>query len=469
MDDQRTPRRTATNTSSHSTGTSADSLIDMVMSATRALIFLAQACESAELSGTDLLRLMPELKRLDSARRGLAVLDARVAETVVDEQLSRILGTTRPDDYLVDELRLTRREAANRIRATTFLGDHPELKRSAHAALRAGNLTLDGIADMAKELAELHERADRTASEVAAEVIERSPAHGPHGAGTLCRKLVKTENRRFPRDPNAAHKERRLSVGKQDGDGGAKVNGYLDAATLALLEAWLLAHGLKKGSHDDGRTPAQRNADALDLALRTAHEAHPRVKGKPMCTVIASLRMDDLAAATGVEPRRTEGGHPTHPTRTTVRAGSGVQLGLIDLLRLGLSDDMYAAIIDPGAPMIDAKLNLGRTKRSASLDQRIALQLLDGTCRHPGCSRPPDACDVHHLVAWLLDGATDLENLTLLCRRHHSDNDDTRADPRRGHMTPRSEDPRGRTGWARPTGADGTRQVRFNDVGGAAA
>ncbi|HIW67789.1 MAG TPA: HNH endonuclease, partial [Candidatus Dietzia merdigallinarum] len=77
----------------------------------------------------------------------------------------------------------------------------------------------------------------------------------------------------------------------------------------------------------------------------------------------------------------------------------------------------------------------------------------------------PDACDAHHLIAWLLGGATDLENLTLLCRRHHSDNDDSRADPRRGHMTPRTNDPRGRTGWAHPIGADGRRNVEFNDGG----
>ncbi|MFD5868814.1 DUF222 domain-containing protein [Corynebacterium sp. NPDC060344] len=439
-----------------------DELAALMHAAINALLALARTCESTPLSATALLQLAPVVKQLDSARRGMAVLDSRVAETVVSEQLSRILGTTRADDFLVDEYRLSRREASTRVKAATFLGDHPDLKAAAHVALRSGDLTLRGIADVAKEVVSLDDRAERTGADIAAEVIERCPAHGPHGAGALCRKLVKKENRRFPRDPNAAHKERRLTVGKQDGDGGAKVNGYFDAATLALLEAWLLTHGLKKGGHDDGRTPAQRNADALDLALRTAHEAHPRVKGKPMCTVVAALRMDDLAAATGAAP--TNG---THPTRTTVKAGSGVDLGLIDLLRLGLSDDMYTAIIDPDAPMTDAKLKLGRTKRSASLEQRIALQLLDGTCQHPGCHRPPDACDVHHLDAWLLGGETDLGNLTLLCRRHHSDNDDTRADPRRGHMTPRHDDPRGRTGWARPVGADGTREVRFNDVGGA--
>ncbi|HDM2782721.1 TPA: HNH endonuclease, partial [Staphylococcus aureus] len=32
----------------------------------------------------------------------------------------------------------------------------------------------------------------------------------------------------------------------------------------------------------------------------------------------------------------------------------------------------------------------------------------------------------HHLQAWSHGGATDLRNLTLLCRRHHVDNNDNR-------------------------------------------
>src|SRR5690625_7768393 len=32
--------------------------------------------------------------------------------------------------------------------------------------------------------------------------------------------------------------------------------------------------------------------------------------------------------------------------------------------------------------------------------------------------------DVHLLVAWQHGGATDIRNLTLLCRRHHVDNND---------------------------------------------
>ena len=38
----------------------------------------------------------------------------------------------------------------------------------------------------------------------------------------------------------------------------------------------------------------------------------------------------------------------------------------------------------------------------------------------PGCTRPPVACDAHHLQHWADGGATALDNLVLLCRAHHT-------------------------------------------------
>ncbi|MDZ4250211.1 MAG: DUF222 domain-containing protein, partial [Candidatus Nanopelagicales bacterium] len=40
-------------------------------------------------------------------------------------------------------------------------------------------------------------------------------------------------------------------------------------------------------------------------------------------------------------------------------------------------------------------------------------------CRHPGCRRQSQACDLDHAVAWP-KGATTAQNLGPLCRRHHN-------------------------------------------------
>jgi hypothetical protein len=65
-------------------------------------------------------------------------------------------------------------------------------------------------------------------------------------------------------------------------------------------------------------------------------------------------------------------------------------------------------------------LDLGRRTRVVSPAQRRALVRRDGGCVFPGCRRPHPWTDAHHLVHWARGGPTDLDNLCLLCRRHHT-------------------------------------------------
>jgi len=64
-------------------------------------------------------------------------------------------------------------------------------------------------------------------------------------------------------------------------------------------------------------------------------------------------------------------------------------------------------------------LDLGRRTREPSAAQRRAVQLRDEHCQYPGCRAPVSWCDIHHLEPWEHGGATDLDNLAALCRRHH--------------------------------------------------
>jgi hypothetical protein len=67
-----------------------------------------------------------------------------------------------------------------------------------------------------------------------------------------------------------------------------------------------------------------------------------------------------------------------------------------------------------------AVLNLGRAVRTVSAAQRKALTARDQGCVVPGCTAPLAACDAHHVKWWRHGGATDLQNLVLLCGAHHS-------------------------------------------------
>jgi hypothetical protein len=64
-------------------------------------------------------------------------------------------------------------------------------------------------------------------------------------------------------------------------------------------------------------------------------------------------------------------------------------------------------------------LDVGRATRTIPPAIRRALTIRDKGCVHPGCTKPPDWCDAHHVRSWLDGGPTALRNLVLLCGKHH--------------------------------------------------
>jgi Domain of unknown function (DUF222)/HNH endonuclease len=63
-------------------------------------------------------------------------------------------------------------------------------------------------------------------------------------------------------------------------------------------------------------------------------------------------------------------------------------------------------------------LSLGRKRRTVSPPLRRALIARDRGCRFPGCERSRFV-DAHHVQHWSQGGETSLDNLVVLCRRHH--------------------------------------------------
>jgi hypothetical protein len=62
-------------------------------------------------------------------------------------------------------------------------------------------------------------------------------------------------------------------------------------------------------------------------------------------------------------------------------------------------------------------LDVGRRRRTIPPALRRALDHRDRGCRFPGCGAR--VSEGHHLKHWAEGGATRLDNLVLLCRRHH--------------------------------------------------
>ena len=62
-------------------------------------------------------------------------------------------------------------------------------------------------------------------------------------------------------------------------------------------------------------------------------------------------------------------------------------------------------------------LDVGRKTRTIPSAIRRALSARDTRCQFPACSAR--RCDAHHIEHWMDGGPTSLDNLVLLCRRHH--------------------------------------------------
>lgn len=76
-----------------------------------------------------------------------------------------------------------------------------------------------------------------------------------------------------------------------------------------------------------------------------------------------------------------------------------------------------ASLVEVRQSPVGTVLDIGRKTRTVPPSIRRALIARDDTCRFPGCTSR--RCDAHHIEHWLDGGPTSLDNLVLLCRRHH--------------------------------------------------
>jgi hypothetical protein len=147
-------------------------------------------------------------------------------------------------------------------------------------------------------------------------------------------------------------------------------------------------------------TSAQRRADALGLLAETALSAaldtgsagdryqvvvHVEASGHGDALVGGSLELDHGAVCVSAETSR----------------------------RVACDASVVVMRHDDDGGVLD----VGRKSRTSPPHIRRAVAARDATCCFPGCTAR--RCDAHHLEHWADGGATSLDNLLLLCRRHH--------------------------------------------------
>ena len=173
-------------------------------------------------------------------------------------------------------------------------------------------------------------------------------------------------------------------------DGAVLVNGVLDPVGGAAFRTAIepLAH--KSGAHDD-RSLERRQADALvELASGGGSQAQIQVTSS----------IETLLGLVGAPGAEMEFSLPV----------SSTTMG-----RLACDSGIARILLDSESRVID----VGRSKRVVSEPARRALTARDRHCRWPGCERPASRSAAHHVIHWIHGGTTDLDNLILLCHRHH--------------------------------------------------
>ena len=166
-----------------------------------------------------------------------------------------------------------------------------------------------------------------------------------------------------------------------------------------------------------GRLPADDGA-AVAEAIETAAEALAAGAGAGMPRPPLGARRADALAEIALSgcPRTQVVLHVDEAALACTAEAAEERAGEVCALEAGpaVPSETARRLACDGDVMSD----LGRSRRVVSPALRRRLELRDGGCRFPGCERR-HGLHAHHIHHWAHGGATDGDNLVLLCRFHH--------------------------------------------------
>ncbi|MCZ4557151.1 DUF222 domain-containing protein [Rhodococcus maanshanensis] len=402
-----------------------------------------QAVVAWQLADAELLRLIPELSL---RMRQLEALRVRLMHQVDQRCVAEQVGASSPGNWLAGAATMTPGQANRIVRLGRGLAEHPEVA----AAFDAGETDYDQVRVIVELLNKVPEpdapaRSDDNAAtdgdgdaenvfDIIGTDATRTQACARYllyaarteDSTTLARRakalalLLCEDDKKKSDSENAELNEFYASPGL---GGRVHLKGHLDAASgEALLTALSALSKPRPGADNrdgqtskDQRTPAQRRADALTHIVRSyldSGQAPTEGGERPHINVFVDA--DDLAATTDNHD------HHSHHHRGRRRGPAWMPwLGPISLdlaAQISCDADITPIAMDSDGNPID----VGRTTRLIPRRLRRALNARDCGCAFPGCGRPAAWTEGHHIQHWSNGGPTNLSNLVLLCRFHHT-------------------------------------------------
>jgi len=187
-------------------------------------------------------------------------------------------------------------------------------------------------------------------------------------------------------------------------NGMTAITGRLDPEASAVLTAALdpltAPNPCDENGGRDPRPADRRRAEALIEICRRATAAGGAAPTTTKAQVVVLIKHDRLVDA--------------------VRGAGHTLAGAVISPQTVRKLACDAAIIPMVLGSQGQPLDVGCTKRLVTPALLAALWVRDKRCTYPGCGRPPQWCDAHHVRHWADGGPTALLNLTLLCGHHHT-------------------------------------------------
>ena len=187
-------------------------------------------------------------------------------------------------------------------------------------------------------------------------------------------------------------------------NGMVRISGQLDPEAGAVLTAALdplsAPNPCDANGGRDPRPADRRRAEALIEVCRRAAAAGGSAPATTKAQLVVLIDNDRL----------------TEAVRGAGFTLDGKVLSPESVRKLGCDASIIPMVLgSKGEP-----LDVGRTKRLVTPALLAALWARDKGCTYPGCGRPPQWCDAHHVIHWADGGPTCLLNLALLCAFHHT-------------------------------------------------
>lgn len=375
--------------------------------------------------GQDLAALAVELSELMVVARGALVATTAEAKTrgVVLES-----GSRTPAQWLVDAGAAVKHNEAALI-ARAIDATTPASHASLRDGMTSGEVTPGDAITAAECIAELfgatepatHDAIVEGAVQLARGSMSRRDLREFHD------EMLARFGTRPSEDREHEHQQSRRAVTafRPLADGMWRLEATLPPADKAIVDAALTALAAPSPDPDTGardlRTAGQRRADALVAAFaRVAGLGETGPLGAST-QVALILPIEALHRACEHQARDSFGrplpGQDCDCERPVAgRDELGTTLLPQDTRLLACGADLTRVYVGKdGQPLV-----VGRTERTAKPWQRTALCVRDRGCTFPGCQSPPSWSQAHHITHWADGGATDLDNLALVCHYHHT-------------------------------------------------